>query len=154
MADQSQPETPGSETPPSAPPARLRFTHFAFTRTQAAQCSAEVALLTPDGKTHKGKASGQSTPLGDFRVAGEAALKALQSAVGTDIVLELQGVKPVRAFDSNVVIVSVFARIGDEPTARRLVGCHLSDDGDPIRSTVVAILGATNRLIGNRIATR
>jgi len=34
------------------------------------------------------------------------------------------------------------------------VGCHLATDDDPLRSTVVAILGATNRVLGNRIATR
>jgi hypothetical protein len=143
-----------ASSPESAAPARLRFTHFAFQRSQAGQCSAEVALMTPDGRTHRGAASGQSTPLGDFRVAGDATIKALQLAVGTGYGLELQGVKPVRAFDANVVIVSVLARGPEESVATRLVGCHLSEDGDPIRSTVIAILGATNRLLGNRIATR
>jgi hypothetical protein len=90
----------------------------------------------------------------DFRIVGEAALKALQAAVGPDVHLDLQGVKPVRAFDANVVIVSVLARLVGDEKPRRLVGCHLSEDDDPMRSTVVAILGATNHLLGNRIATR
>ncbi len=155
MVEPDQPRSDADAAAPSgAPAARLRFTHFAFHRTQAGQCTAEVALMTPDGRTHRGSASGQSTPLGDYRVAGDAALHALQSAVGSGIALELQGVKPVRAFDANVVIVSVTARRADEAAPHRLVGCHLSDEGDPIRSTVIAILGATNRLLGNRIAMR
>ncbi|MFN9213702.1 MAG: hypothetical protein ACK53A_16995 [Gemmatimonadota bacterium] len=123
------------------------------TRTQAGQLRAEVALIGPDGVRHAATAIGQSTPLMDYRIVGDAALKALQAAVGPDVHLELQGVKPVRAFDANIAIVAVIVRInGGEP--RRLVGCHLATDDDPLRSTVVAILGATNRVLGNRIATR
>jgi hypothetical protein len=36
---------------------------------------------------------------------------------------------------------------------RRLLGCHLSDE-DLLRSAVVATLQATNRVLGNSIATR
>ncbi len=144
---------PAADAPPSTS-ARLRFVHFGVSRTQAGQVTADVAFLTPEGVKHSAKASGQSTPLMDYRIVGDAALKALQAAVGRDVHLELQGVKPVRAFDANVVIVSVLARLEGEEKPRRLVGCHLSEDDDPLRSTVVAILGATNRLLGNRIATR
>jgi hypothetical protein len=150
------------DVPPSAAPApdaavrqaRLRFTRFSFTRSQAGRGAAEVELVTPGGATFSGKASGPSTPLGDFKIVGDASLAALAQAVGGGWHLELQGVKPLRAFDANVVIVCVLARHDDEATLHRLVGSHLSDGGDPLRSTVVAILGATNRLLGNVIATR
>lgn len=135
-------------------PARLRFVHFGCARTQAGQLTVEVALQTPEGQRHAATATGQSTPLMDYRIVGDATLKALQLAVGAGVHLELQGVKPVRAFDANVVIVSVLSRLEGEARTRRLVGCHLSEDDDPLRSTVVAILGATNRVLGNRIATR
>lgn len=124
-----------------------------ITRTQAGQMKAEVALVAPDGVRHAATASGQSTPLMDYRIVGDAALKALQAAVGRDVHLELQGVKPVRAFDATIAIVSVIVRT-DGGEAQRLVGCHLAADDDPLRSTVVAILGATNRVLGNRFATR
>lgn len=155
MSDPASP-TPASasDAPTTAAAARLRFVHFQTSRTQAGQFTAEVALLTPEGTRHSAKATGQSTPLMDFRIVGDAALKALQAAVGPNVHLELQGVKPVRAFDANVVIVSVLARLEGDEKPRRLVGCHLSEDDEPMRSTVVAILGATNRLLGNRIATR
>jgi hypothetical protein len=135
-------------------PARLRFVHFALSRTQAGVLTAEVAFQTPEGHRHSATATGQSTPLMDYRIVGDAALKALQLAVSDHVGLELQGVKPVRAFDANVVIVSVLAHIKGADRARRLVGCHLSEDEEPLRSTVIAILGATNRVLGNRIATR
>jgi hypothetical protein len=62
------------------------------------------------------------------------------------------GVKTMRAFDANIVIVSVLATHGGGPQ-QRLLGCHLAED-DPLRSAVVAVLHATNRVLGNFIATR
>jgi len=50
------------------------------------------------------------------------------------------------------VIVSVLAAHGGGPQ-QRLLGCHLAED-DPLRSAVVAVLHATNRVLGNFIATR
>lgn len=140
--------------PQPSPVARLRFVHYALSRTQAGVCTVEVGFVTPEGRRVDAKASGQSTSLMDYRIVGDATVRALQLAVGDGVQLELQGVKPVRAFDANVVIVSVLARLDGESVPRRLVGCHLAGDEDPLRSTVVAILGATNRVLGNRIATR
>ena len=57
----------------------------------------------------------------------------------------------MRAFDANVVIVSVLFTQGE--MQRRLLGCQLADE-DPLRGAVVATLQATNRLLGNAIATR
>src|ERR1700704_6535338 len=56
---------------------RLKFSDFSFSRTQSGQCSAEVTLEW-DNSLHVGRAIGQSSPLGDFRVAAEATLRALE----------------------------------------------------------------------------
>src|SRR5438034_2668591 len=85
---------------------RLRFAGFVFTRTPSGQCSAEVTLEW-DNATHVGRAIGQSSLLGDFRVAAEAALRALEDFTKDSMHFELLGVKHVRAFDSNLLIVSV-----------------------------------------------
>jgi hypothetical protein len=61
------------------------------------------------------------------------------------------GVKHVRAFDSNLMIVSVSLREGARVT--RLVGCHLADT-DTRRGSALAVLSATNRIMGNYIATK
>ncbi|MFL5577738.1 MAG: hypothetical protein ACJ79S_17415 [Gemmatimonadaceae bacterium] len=130
---------------------RLRFTNFNFTRTPAGQCAAEVELEWLEGVRVVGKATGQSSPVSDLRVAAEAAIKAIENFSEGALDLELLGVKALRAFDANIVIVSVEVKRGDGPT--RLLGSHLAEK-DPVRSSVVAVLNATNRILGNYIATR
>jgi hypothetical protein len=112
-------------------------------------CTAEVGLDW-EGNLHVGTSKGQSSPLGDFRVAAEAALRALQDFAKDAMHFELLGVKHVRAFDSNLLIVSVSVREGEDVT--RLVGCYLAET-DPRRGAAMAVLNATNRILGNYIAT-
>ncbi|MGH7520046.1 MAG: hypothetical protein ACREMI_02085 [Gemmatimonadales bacterium] len=66
------------------------------------------------------------------------------------LTFELLGVKAVRAFDATVVIVSLSARAEQ---ATRLVGSCLTET-DPPRGAALAVLNATNRLLGNYLATR
>jgi hypothetical protein len=130
---------------------RLRFTNFAFTRTPAGLCTAEVELEWMEGVRVVGKATGQSSPVSDLRVAAEAALNAIETFSEGALQLDLLGVKALRAFDANIIIVSVEVKRGDGPT--RLLGSHLAEK-DPVQSSVVAVLNATNRILGNYIATR
>jgi len=130
---------------------RLRFTNFQFVRTPSGLCTAEVELEWLDGVTVIGKASGQSSPMGDLRIAAEAALHALENFSGGAIEFELAGIKALRAFDANIVIVAIGLRKGEGP--RRLLGSYLAER-DPVRAAVIAVLNATNRLLGNFIATR
>lgn len=129
---------------------RLRFANFSFTRTPAGQCNAEVSLEW-DGEMFVGRALGQSSPLGDFRVAAEAALHALMTFAKGSIHFELLGIKQLRAFDENVIIVSISMRESGKLT--RLVGCYLAD-ADTRRGAAVAVLNATNRVLGNYIAAQ
>jgi hypothetical protein len=129
---------------------RLRFADFSFTRSPSGQCSAEVSLEW-NNALYVGRSIGQSSPLGDFRVAAEATLHALEDFAKTAMHFELVGVKHVRAFDANLIIVSVSLRQGNELT--RLVGCYLADN-DTRRGAAMAVLNATNRVLGNYIATR
>jgi hypothetical protein len=130
---------------------RLRFTHFEFERTQTARCSAKVELEWVPGETVTGRADGMASPMGDLRVAAEAAIRAIEKFCGDTATFELLGVKAMRAFDASVVMVSVLATTNEGQ--RRLLGCHLCDE-DPLRGAVIATLQATNRLLGNAIATR
>lgn len=133
---------------------RLRFTRFNFERSPTARCSAEVELEYEPGDTVTGRAEGIATPLGDVRLAAEATLRAIEQFAAGALRFELLGVKQMRAFDANVVIVSVICTAGDGSSKeRRLLGCHLAGD-DPLRGAVIATLQATNRLLGNAIATR
>ena len=129
---------------------RLKFSDFSFNRAQSGQCSAEVTLEW-DGSFHVGRAIGQSSPLGDFRVAAEATLRALEDFAKDEMHFELLGVRHVRAFDANLLIVSVSLREDSQLT--RLVGCYLAET-DTRRGAAMAVLNATNRVLGNYIATR
>lgn len=136
---------------------RLRFTRFSFERTPAARCVAEVELEYQPGDVVVGRAEGISAPLGDVRLAAEATLRAIERFSNGTLRFELLGVKQMRAFDANVVIVSVRCHSGDAARERegdrRLLGCHLAGE-DPLRGAVIATLQATNRMLGNAIATR
>jgi hypothetical protein len=130
---------------------RLRFTNFVYTRTPSGLCRAEVELEWLDGERVTGRAEGMTSTLGDLRICADAALRAIEAFSKGALRFELIGVKTMRAFDANIVIVSVMTP-GDEPP-QRLLGCHLAEQ-DPLRGAVVAILHATNRTLGNFIATR
>lgn len=129
---------------------RLRFADFAFTRTPSGQCSAEVSLEW-ENVVYSGRAIGQSSPLGDFRVAADAALRALEDFTKDAMRFDLVGVKHVRAFDSNLLIVSVSLHEGERMT--RLVGCYLAET-DTRRGAAMAVLNATNRVLGNYMMAR
>lgn len=129
---------------------RVRFANFAFTRSPSGQCVADVELEY-EGQRVRGHCTGQSSPLGDLRIAADAALRALEEFTEHTLRFEILGVKLIRAFDANLVIVSVGQLGADVPV--RLVGCFLAES-DIRRGAAVAVLNATNRLLGNYIATR
>lgn len=129
---------------------RLRFTDFRFHRASDGHCTAEVELEWSEGQRVRGVCSGQSSPTVDLRVAAEATLRAIEAFSEGRMAFDLIGAKAVRAFDANVVIVSVENK---REGPRRLLGSCLVED-DPCRGAVLAVLGATNRVLGNFVATR
>jgi hypothetical protein len=64
---------------------------------------------------------------------------------------ELLGVKAVRAFDATVVIVSL--AVHGEGKGERVVGSYLTENDTP-RGAALAVLNATNRMLGNRLFMR
>jgi hypothetical protein len=121
---------------------RVRFSRFEFHRAQTGQCTAEV-VLEMDGVMHRGQSAGPSSPLGDLRISAEACLRAL-AGFSAPNEFELMAVKHVRAFDSNLAIVSVSHRQNGEMYP--LVGCYLAKD-DVCRGAAIAVLNATNRVM-------
>jgi hypothetical protein len=122
---------------------RVRFIRFDMTRTKSGQTTAEVTLEL-DGKKHVGQATGPSSPLGDLRISAEACLRALSGFSG-GLEFELMAVKHIRAFDSNLAIVSIAHK--QEGTTYPLVGCYLAKD-DVCRGSAISVLNATNRVLG------
>ena len=124
---------------------RLRFAGFDFRKLPSGLGSAAVTLEWKGTEKYVGRAEGVSSAFADLRLAVEATLKALAEFTRHKDVFELVGVKSVRAFDANVIMISVMAR--RDGKAVQLVGCRIAD-GDPLRSAVLATLQATNRLLG------
>lgn len=130
---------------------RLRFLAFEFATEPDGRCRARVVLEGEPGDQFIGESEGLGSRAAELRCAAQAATVALQQAVGDRLTLDLLGVKAVRAFDSTVVIVSLSCHNG--MPAARLVGSCLTD-GEEHRCAALAVLNATNRLLGNIIFMR
>ncbi len=87
---------------------------------------------------------GPACPGGDLRLAALATFEALSQLTGGALTFDLIGVKPVRAFDTTVMLVAAISRHEDIRT--RIVGVAIVDD-DQLASTARATLHAANRLV-------
>ena len=130
---------------------RLRFQHFEFQRLASGRCRATVVLAWGDGREFRGESQGVISQAGELRCCAQATVEALAQVVQPKLGFELLGVKAVRAFDATVVIVSLSAR--QEARESRLVGACLAETDAP-RGAALAVLNATNRILGNVVATR
>lgn len=130
---------------------RLRFLDFEFVRQADGRCRSRVLLERKPGDVYEGVSEVIGSEAGELRCAAQAATEALQKAVGDKVKFELLGVKAVRAFDALVIIVSLSCHNGAPAT--RLVGSCLSDS-DQYRGAALAVLNATNRVLGNTVFMR
>jgi hypothetical protein len=129
---------------------RLRFAEFVLDRLPNGRCRAKVGLTWRDSEAFTGESEGLASQAGELRCAAQACVNALAQAVQGAMTFELLGVKAVRAFDATVVIVSLSTSAeGDQ----RVVGSVLTED-DPARAAALAVLNATNRILGNRLFMR
>ena len=132
-------------------PERLRFAEFTLDRLPNGRCRARVGLTWRDSEQFAGQCEGLASQAGELRCAAQACVNALGQAVAGGMGFELLGVKAVRAFDATVVIVSL-ATHGDQG-AQRVVGSYLTES-DAARGAALAVLNATNRMLGNRLFMR
>jgi len=130
---------------------RLKFLDFEFVKQMDGRCHSRVLLERGPGQQYEGLSELTGSEAGELRCAAQAATTALQNAVGEQMRFELLGVKAVRAFDATVIIVSLSCH--DGAPAIRLVGSCLSDT-DQHRGAAMAVLNATNRLLGNVVFMR
>ena len=130
---------------------RLRFADFSIDRLPNGRCRAHVLLTWLDAERFTGEAEGLASQAGELRCAAQACVNALTQAVQDGMGFELLGVKSVRAFDASVVIVSLSLR--GEEGGQRVVGSFLSDT-DAARGAALAVLNATNRVLGNKFFMR
>jgi hypothetical protein len=132
-------------------PERLRFAEFTLDRLPNGRCRARVGLTWRDSEQFTGEGEGLASQAGELRCAAQACVVALGQAVQGGMGFELLGVKAVRAFDSTVVIVSL--AVHGEGNGQRVVGSYLTEN-DTARGAALAVLNATNRILGNRLYMR
>jgi hypothetical protein len=124
---------------------RLRFVACRMERAAAAMTRVTVELDGPVmGQRINTKAEGSTCVGGDMRLAAQAMLDALMHATKGVLRFELVGVKPIRAFDTNVVVAAVM--VHGDGMSRRLVGTAIVDE-DAITGAALAALNATNRVV-------
>lgn len=151
MSSEGAPSEAQSESSVAPRRERLRFAGFSLSRSPSGRVTCEVSLEWAPGELVVGRAQGQASPAGDARLGAEAAIQALETFTERTITFELVGVKVVRAFDANVVIASLIQKGDSGPD--RLLGCYLAD-GDMVKGAALAVLNATNRVLGNYLVTR
>jgi len=130
----------------SAVSARLQLLSCRIERAPVATSRVTVECAAPGVAQHiRCVHQGSACPGGDLRLAALATMDAVMQATGGELKLELIGVKPLRAFDTNVVVVAALAH--HDGVTTRIVGTALSDD-DLLLGTAQATLAAVNRLAG------
>ncbi|WP_309669099.1 hypothetical protein [Gemmatimonas sp.] len=129
---------------PTGTASRLRLLSCRLERGPVATSRVSVEFEGPaESQRIVSRQEGSACPGGDLRLAALATLHAITQATGGALTFELIGVKPVRAFDTTVMMVAVFAQHGGDVT--RIVGAAIVED-DQLVATARAALHAANRL--------
>lgn len=102
-----------------------------------------------EGVVHSGSATGDEGAAIELKTTAHATVDALQRLTGQDLELRIIGVKPIRAFDSDLVVASLI-RAG--AAHQHLVGAVVVTTG-PLEGAALAVLSALNRILGNTLHT-
>jgi hypothetical protein len=123
---------------------RVRFEAVARTEEPDRRVRVQVTLGL-DHETRTGEAVGEKGDAIELRTAASAAVVALEGITGRELGVRLVGVKQLRAFDAELVVVSMSGG------GQKLLGAVLAGP-DPLRATALAVLSGLNRMLGNYLA--
>lgn len=127
---------------------RVRFVDMSRNQLQDQQVGYRITLEW-NGREVQGEAVGEKGEAVELRTVAAASLAAVLQLAPDDLDVRLAGVKQVRAFDAELIVISMY-RTGAQPT--NLVGAVVAGD-DPRRAGANAVLSALNRLLGNYLVT-
>ncbi len=102
-----------------------------------------------EGEMFTAEAVGEKGDQIELRTAALATVAAIETVTGKSLGLRLVGVKHIRAFDGELIVVSISESAG----RKTLLGSVLAGS-DPFRATALSVLMALNRLLGNYLVTR
>lgn len=133
-----------------AVPAKLdaqRRVRFVGAELEHPRANYSVATVTLEwmGESFSAAAEGEGGIALELRVCAQATVDALQQILAGEVTFQLVGVKAIRIFDNDLVAVLLHS---PQAPDRRLVGLSLVAE-DAHRSGAIAVLNATNRLLGN-----
>ena len=128
---------------PSEPRRRVRFVD-AQREEDHGRVSITVRLEWKD-EFVSGTSTGEKGYAIELRTAAQAALEAIQQLSPQDLDLRIIGIKPIHAFDSDLMVASLLRGNG---ATQRLVGAVVVT-GEPNTAAAMAVLHALNRTLGN-----
>lgn len=124
---------------------RVRFERVERLPDDSGGVRVRVTLEWRD-RSYTGTAAGRvDTGPVELRTGATAALRALEALIGHSLELRLTGIKQVRAFDEDLMVVSLYR---SAPPTRHFVGTVVVST-TPLVSSVLVVLNAVNRLLGN-----
>ncbi|HYH78200.1 MAG TPA: hypothetical protein VEX86_00335 [Longimicrobium sp.] len=132
----------------SAPEARrrVRFVSVTIDTPRIGRSQATVELEWA-GRSVVGEVEGETGYAMELRLAAMATAAALDQLMAGRVKFQMVGIKPFRAFDADVVV----ALLRSDLDGKSLIGAALASD-DPYRAASVAVLNATNRVLGNYLS--
>jgi hypothetical protein len=128
--------------PAPEPRRRVRFVAARLLAPRTGRSVAQVELEW-GGQTYADEVEGETGAAVELRLAAQATLRALEAILNGRMQFGLVGIKSFRAFDTDVVVVLLRTE-----NVHALIGASLAT-GDPHRSAALAVLNATNRVLGN-----
>lgn len=131
--------------PTPEPRRRVRFVAARLATPRIGRARAEVELEW-SGQTFRDEVEGETGSAMELRHAAQATLGALSAILNGRMQFSLVGIKSFRAFDTDVVVVLLRT-----DHVHTLIGASLAT-GDPHRSAALAVLNATNRVLGNYLS--
>lgn len=130
--------------PQAEPRRRVRFVAARVSQPRPGRALAEVELEWA-GESFREEVEGESGTALELRHAALATLRSLHGILGGRVKFELVGIKGFKAFDAEVVVAVLR---GGTAEGGPLIGAALAT-GNIHRSAALAVLNATNRLLGN-----
>lgn len=131
---------------------RVKLVDAQLAHSADTRCQAEISLEWR-AVEYRGKAMAHGHGAIDLRVCALATLDALDRLLGGRMSFRLIGVKSVKAFDDSVAIVALGVTDPETGGDRRLIGTAPASDGSVPHGVARAVLNATNRVLGNFLAT-
>ncbi len=126
-------------------PLRLQLQWCRLELGRGATSRVSVAFASPDGEAPLVyRKEAPTCAGGDLRLAVLATLEGVSFVTDGSFRFELVGVKPIRAFDTNLMVVALLAFREGVPS--RVVGTAISED-DALSGVARATLHAVNRVV-------